>query len=127
MDSQTQRKGVPILDNCNTYSSHFWRFKSNVFCGNLLRPNHILEQYGKVEEENDILDGDYTLIHSENEWTEVTRTTHGKKNGKYPVNLKALPVEKKIQSLPHLPPTNDLDMDVVKMKPARHWNGAESY
>ena len=53
---------------------------------------------------------------------EVTRTTRGKKNGTHPVNLKALSVKKNIQPLPHLPPTNDPDMDVVKMNPARHWN-----
>ena len=122
MDPRTQRKGVPMMDNCNTYNSHFWRFKSNIFRGDLVQSNHMLQQCGKVKKENNIFDGDCTLIHSENKWTEVTRAAHGRKNGKHPINLNALPIEKKIQPLPHLPPTNDHDMDVKKMNPARHRN-----
>ena len=67
LDPRTQQKGVPMMDNCNTYNSHFWRFKSNIFRGNMVRSNHILQQCGKVKEENNILDGNCTLIHSENE------------------------------------------------------------
>ena len=120
VDPYTQREGVLILDDCHTYNSHFWRFKSNVFHGDMIRSNHILKHNGKIEEDNDILDDDCTLIHSENEWTNVTRTTRRKNSRKHPMNLKTLPVEKKIQPVPHSLVTNNLNMDVMKIDPAKH-------
>ena len=104
-----------MMDNCNTYNSHFWRFKSNIFHGDMVQSNHMLQQCGKVKKEDNIFDGDYTLIHSESKWTEVTRTTHRKKNAEHPMSLMALPVKKEIQPVPHLPPTND------ELRPLKSW------
>ena len=62
------------------------------------------------------------MIHSENKWTNVTRTTQRKKNGKHLVNLKTLPMEMKIQPMLHSPSMNDPNVNVVKMNSARHQN-----
>ena len=120
-DPHTQRSGLPMTDY-NSYNTHFWRFETNIFHCNIVRLNNILKDLSSCKEDHDILDIKCALIHSENEWATVTRSNWQKKDQQQPVNLKALPLEKKIQSMLSPPPTIDSPMNNEKMWWAREHN-----
>ena len=115
VDPHTQRKGARILINYHTHNSHFWRLKSNVFHGDIIRSNHILKHKCENSEDSNVLNDNCALIHSDNQWTEATRTTHRKKDREHPMDLMTLPVNKEIQPVPYLPPTND------ELRPLKSW------
>ena len=116
-----QQSGLPRTDYYS-YNTRFWRFEANIFHGNMTRLNHILKGLASCKEDHAILDMKCALIHSEIKWTAVTRPNWQKKDQRQPVNLKALPLEKKIQ--PMLPPPLKINsgMNNEKIQSAKERN-----
>ena len=83
LDQHTQQTGLSET-NYHVYNTHFWRFEANVFQENMVRSNHILKDLAKCREDHDILDMSCTLIHTEYEWTTVTRLKQQKKGEQLP-------------------------------------------
>ena len=72
-DPCTQQAGLPKT-SYHVYNTNFWRFEVNIFQGNMVKSNHNLMDLAKCKRDHDILNISCALIHSENEWTPVTKS-----------------------------------------------------